>query len=137
MQHDNTNHYLIMFIIMSLSGLLSQMNVFVDKSDDIRYSINDIYMIFLMNGWMFLFMGFYYKEKNIIIIGCFFIIINIWCIRNQFLITENQYKLGMIPHHSMAIFMSKKLLEKKNNMPEFLKNIINTQQDEIVFMKRL
>jgi hypothetical protein len=45
---------------------------------------------------------------------------NIWCIRNQFLITERQYKLGMIPHHSMAVHMSKKLLEKENNISSFV-----------------
>jgi len=61
---------------------------------------------------------------------------NIWCIRNQFLITETQYKLGMIPHHSMAVHMSKKILEKENNISLFVKNIIKTQEDEILFLKK-
>lgn len=121
---------------MILAGLLSTMNVWVDKYDDIRFSMNDIYMTLLMTGWMFLFMGIFYKELIVFIIGITLVIINIWCIRSQFLITENQYKLGMIPHHSMAIHMSKKLLEKKNNIKPFLKNIINTQENEILFMKK-
>jgi len=50
--------------------------------------------------------------KQMFFIGLLLVIVNIWCIRTQFLITETQYKLGMIPHHSMAIHMSKKLLEK-------------------------
>ena len=37
-----------MFFIMLLSGLLSTMNILVDKVDDIRFSINDIYMTLLM-----------------------------------------------------------------------------------------
>ena len=42
----------------------------------------------------------------------------------------------MIPHHSMAVHMSKKLLEKENNRQHpFLTNIINTQESEIVIMK--
>ena len=135
MDHNTNNHYFVMFIIMIISGLLSTMNIYVDKYDDMRLSINDIYMTLLMTGWMFLFMSIYYQEKNIFIIGAVLIIINIWCIRNQFLITETQYKLGMIPHHSMAIHMSKKLLEKDNNISDFLSNIINTQQNEIIFMK--
>jgi hypothetical protein len=102
---------------MVLSGLLSTMNVYADKLDDIRFSINDIYMTLLMTGWMFLFMGLIYKEISVTLIGLSLIIINIWCIRNQFLITESQYKLGMIPHHSMAVHMSKKLLEKKKCLP--------------------
>jgi len=41
----------------------------------------------------------------------------------------------MIPHHSMAVHMSKKLLEKENNISPFVKNIIETQEDEIFFLK--
>ena len=102
-----------MFFIMILSGLLSTMNIWVDKLDDVRFSINDAYMILLMIGWMFLFMGLIYREINVTFIGFAMVIVNIWCIRTQFLISETQYKLGMIPHHSMAVHMSKKLLEKK------------------------
>jgi len=129
------NHYIIMVFIMILSGLLSTMNVSVDKYQDIRFSINDAYMILLMTGWMLLFMGIFYKEKTPVIIGLILIITNIWCIRTQFLINVKQYKLGMIPHHSMAIHMSKKLLEKDNNMQNFLKNLIHTQEKEILFIK--
>jgi hypothetical protein len=130
------NHYVVMFVIMIISGLLSTMNVWVDKYSDIRFSINDIYMSLLMTGWMFLFMGIFYKELNIFVIGVLLVLCNIWCIRNQFLVTERQYKLGMIPHHSMAILMSKKLLNKENSIDVFLKNIINTQEKEIDFMKK-
>lgn len=123
-----------MFFIMIISGLLSTMNVWVDKLDDIRFSINDAYMILLMSGWMFLFTGLIYRETNVFFIGLLLVIVNIWCIRNQFLITETQYKLGMIPHHSMAIHMSKKLLEKNNNISPFLENIIKTQEKEIIIL---
>ena len=132
------NHYTIMFVIMILSGLLSTMNVWVDKLDDIRFSINDVYMSLLMTGWMFLFMGIIYREVSIIFIGFLLVIVNIWCIRTQFLVTETQYKLGMIPHHSMAVHMSKKLLEKekeKTTSP-FIQNIIKTQENEIEILKK-
>ena len=125
-----------MFFIMVLSGLLTTMNVWVDKMEDIRFSINDFYMIFLMTGWMFLFMGLIYKEINIFFIGLFFVLFNIWGIRTQFLVTDNQYKLGMIPHHSMAIHMSKKLLEKNNNNLPLVKEIIKTQENEINIFKK-
>ena len=127
----------LMFFIMILSGLLSTMNIWVDKLDDIRFSLNDGYMILLMSGWMFLFMGLFNKEKKIFMIGLLLVIANIWFIRNQFLVSENHFKLGMIPHHSMAVHMSKKLLNKNNNIgiQNFLKNIIKTQEKEIDFMK--
>ena len=136
MKYVEHNHYTIMFLIMIISGLLSTMNVWVDKIDDIRFSINDVYMTLLMTGWMFLFMGLIYKNMNALILGGLLVIVNIWCIRNQFMITESQYKLGMIPHHSMAVHMSKKLLQKDNNMSDFVNNIIKTQENEIVFLKK-
>jgi len=129
------NHYIIMSIIMFFSGLLSTMNIWVDNIKDIRYSLNDVYMSLLMTGWMLLFMGLINWKKNVVIIGLLLVIGSIWCIRTQFLIDETQYKLGMIPHHSMAIHMSKKLLDKNNNMRDFLNNLIVTQQNEIIFLK--
>ena len=135
MKHLYGNHYIIMFFIMVLSGLLSTMNVWADKLDDIRFSINDIYMTLLMTGWMFLFMGLIYREISVTFVGLSLILIDIWCIRTQFLINETQYKLGMIPHHSMAIYMSKKILQKENNISPFLQNIIKTQENEIEILK--
>ena len=54
-----------MFFIMILSGLLSTMNIWVDKLDDVRISVNDAYMTLLMTGWMFLFMGLVYQEISV------------------------------------------------------------------------
>lgn len=136
MKHLGINHYIIMFYIMIISSLLSSMNIWVDKWNDIRFSLNDFYMALLMSGWMFLFMGLIYKEISIFFTGLLLVIVNIWCIRNQFLISETQYKLGMIPHHSMAVHMSKKLLEKKNNIPSFIHNIIKNQENEISYLKK-
>jgi hypothetical protein len=121
---------------MILSGCLSTMNMWVDKYQDIRFSFNDVYMIMLMTGWMFFFMGIVYNEMNVFLFGLMLVVFNIYFIRTQFLINETQYKLGMIPHHSMAIHMSKKLLEKQNNIENFLKNLIITQENEINFLKK-
>ena len=132
------NHYIVMFFIMILSGLLSTMNVWVDKWDDIRFSINDIYMTLLMTGWMFLFMGLYYTEIHIVLIGFFLVVANIWFIRTQFMLTPKQYILGMIPHHSMAILMSKKIIKDQSPLlNKFVSNIITTQEKEIEYMKQL
>ena len=118
------------------------MNIWVDKLDDIRFSINDAYMTLLMTGWMFLFMGLFYQELSIFFIGLSLIICNVWFIRTQFLVTSTQYKLGMIPHHSMAVHMSKKLIEKekqkenKTTIRPFLQNLIKTQENEILILKK-
>jgi hypothetical protein len=123
---------------MIVSGLLSTMNVWADKWDDVRFSINDVYMTLLMTGWMFLFMGLYYKELAILIIGTVLVIVNLWCIRTQFMVTNAQYIAGMIPHHSMAVLMSKQLLQHQPPLlQKFVSNIINTQEQEIAYMKQV
>ncbi len=132
------NHFLMMFLIMIPSGLLSSMYLWVDKLDDVRLSLNDLYMTLLMTGWMLLFMAIIHQNLNVFIIGLLMIIINIWCIRTQFMISESQYKLGMIPHHSMAIHMSKKLLKKDSNIKikPLLNQIIDTQTKEIILFTK-
>lgn len=131
------NHYIVMFIIMILSGVLSTMNIWVDKIDDIRISLNDIYMILLMTSWMFFFMGIYYYDLYILFVGSVGILVFLYCIRNQVGINTNQYLVGMIPHHSMAILMSKRLLEKGTSEKKLVQNIIEAQQKEIEYMKSI
>ncbi len=136
--YNKMNHFLMMFLIMIPSGLLSSMYLWVDKLDDVRLSLNDLYMTLLMTGWMLLFMAIIHQNLNVFIIGLLMIIINIWCIRTQFMISESQYKLGMIPHHSMAIHMSKKLLKKDSNIKikPLLNQIIDTQTKEIILFTK-
>ena len=133
----HSNHYFVMFVIMILAGALSTMNVWADSIDDIRFSMNDAYMILLMTGWMLLFMGIYYTQFGPGLIGLALVIASLWAIRTQFMITTNQYVTGMIPHHSMAIHMSKRLREKGTPLREFADSIITTQEKEIAFMKQL
>ena len=136
-----SNHYVVMFFIMIIAGIFSGMNVWAYKFDDISFSVNDFYMIFLMASWMILFMAIYYRDLYPFLIGLFMVIVIIICIRTQFLVDKNQYLLGMIPHHSMAVHITKKHLEKYNNYPRdedfriFLNNIIKTQKEEILYMK--
>jgi len=131
-----------MVCIMILSGLLSTMNIWVDKWDDFGFSINDVYMTLLMTGWSLLFMGVYYSDTVILFLGLFLVVINIWFIRTQFMVTPEQYILGMIPHHSMAIHMSRKLIQSGNlpqesSLNKFVSNIIISQEKEIEYMKQI
>ena len=112
------------------------MNVWVEKIEDIRYSLNDVYMILLMTGWMFLFMGLYYKETLTTLLGGFLAAGSFLAIRTQYGVSEADYIRGMIPHHSMAIHMSNELLKKKHTLTDFLQKIVTTQREEIKFMKQ-
>lgn len=137
--HASYRHYAMMFVIMILAGVLSTMNVWADKFDDMRLSLNDAYMILLMTGWMFFFMGLFDGALMITVLGLILALGCLWCIRTQFGISESQYLTGMIPHHSMAVLMSKRLLDKSDKsditIQPFLDNLIKTQDSEITYMK--
>lgn len=124
---------------MILSGFLSTMNVWADKLDDVRFSINDVYMTLLMTGWMLLFMGVWYNDMSVAILGLFLVALNVWCIRTQFMVSPAQYLQGMIPHHSMAVHMSKRVRDAypDASIQKYVTNIINTQESEIKYMKRI
>ena len=70
-------------------------------------------------------------------IGLSLILISLYAIRTQLFIDKRQYLLGMIPHHSMAVHMSRKLIEKEgdNVLYRLPQKIIETQQAEIKFFK--
>ena len=128
-------HYVQMFFIMIISGLLSTMNVWASGWSDIRLSLNDLYMTLLMTGWMFFLMGILDKIVPITIFGMLLIVGSFYAIRKQLFIDQNQYLLGMIPHHSMAIMMSQEMQKKKNNINSLLVDIIKNQRKEINYMK--
>ncbi len=131
------NHYVTMFCIMILSGLMSTMNVWVDKVTDMRLSLNDGYMILLMTGWMLLFMGLLDWNWLVAVFGLVLVSAMLWCIRTQYAVSSTQYLQGMIPHHSMAIHMSRRLLEKYTPIQDFAQSIIKQQELEIEYMQRL
>jgi len=59
--------------------------------------------------------------------------------RKQIAINDKQYLEAMIEHHSMAVFMSDEILKKSDNydVAKLAKNIIQTQNDELLFMTDL
>jgi uncharacterized protein (DUF305 family) len=134
------NHNIQMAIYMIMSGLLSSMYIWSDKVSDVRISLNDVYMISLMTGWMLLFMN---MSNNMImsIISVIIISLSFIAIRKQYAINKHQFFRGMIPHHSMAIHMSRQLLSKKDDLNDTEKKLINsiieTQEKEIEIMKQL
>jgi hypothetical protein len=130
-----------MTIISILSALLSGMWVWADKWSDVRLSINDFYMAFLMTGWMFLLQGAFMKQINYLVIGVIVVIFTLIAIRIQLFVSQQQYLLGMIPHHSMAVFLSKMQISKAGNNNKILNglpySIIKGQDNEIKLMKHL
>lgn len=132
------NHYAAMFLIMLLAGFLSTMNLWANQLDDVRWSLNDLYMTLAMTGWMFFFMGLHDRKASVTLFGLILLVLSILAIRTQAFVGVQQYFLGMIPHHSMAIHMSQKLLDKGDlteDQTHFLERLIHTQEEEIRLMK--
>lgn len=133
------NHMFQMILIMILSGLLSSMSFWADKLSDMRLSINDIYMIVLMTSWMVFFMYIIHGNYTMAAISSIVIIATYYAIRKQLFVSKRQFYTGMIPHHSMALLMGKRVLEKSTDLTPgdkwFIENIVKTQEAEIKQMK--
>ena len=127
--------YAVMFLIMLVTGALSTMNLAVDSWTDIRWSLNDLYMILTMSGWMLVFMAALNQDWWIMGASLVLVAASIWAIRVQLLISTDQFVLGMIPHHSMAVHMSRQLVNSPGPLKEFANQIIKNQENEIAFMK--
>ena len=131
----NEHNVMFMVICMFFAGYASTMNNWIDKWDDFRFSLNDFYMVGLMTGWMLFFMGLFTLQVGKTVFGLIVVIIFFALIRTQAFVNEIQYLKGMIPHHSMAILMSKRLEKKPNSIQHLLDQIIETQKKEIIIMK--
>ena len=132
----NEHNVMFMVICMFFAGYASTMNDWIDNWDDFRFSLNDFYMVGLMTGWMFFFIGLFTLQIGKCVSGLIAVIVFFILIRTQAFITEIQYLKGMIPHHSMAIMMSKRLEKKPNSIQHLLDQIIQTQKKEIIIMKQ-
>lgn len=128
-----------MILIMILSGVLSSMWVWSDKISDVRLSLNDAYMIALMTSLMIFFMSVLDKNVTYMIISSTCVGLVFFLIRSQKFVSKRQYFQGMIPHHSMAVHMSRRLLINDTTLSEdektFVENIIRAQESEIRLMK--
>lgn len=129
---------IIMIAISVIAGLVITMNILVTNPKHIRIHINDFYMAFLMAGVMLLLgsIVFYNSIDNVntlIIISILIIVFTFIAIRYQFLVDDDQYLSGMIPHHSMAVLMSEKIIDKTKNprVKKLATNIIKNQNEEI------
>jgi hypothetical protein len=140
-----------MIIESVLAGLLGGMNILADKWTDVRFHINDGYMIALMVGWMVFFEILFGKLSkshthldfpsflNNIIIISLFVAIMIYLLRQQIFVSDRQYITGMIPHHSMAVLMSKRILDKTRDpaIIKFANDIITNQEQELEILNDL
>lgn len=134
------NTLIVMIVISIISGLLSTMNLWVDSFGDMRSHLNDSYMIILMTAWMVVFDSLYNaRAYYFALFSLIVVVFTVYMIRKQLFIDDKQFLSGMIPHHSMAIHMAKRIKEKSKNLNiiQLANNIIHSQTKEIELMKEL
>jgi hypothetical protein len=126
---------IVLLIACICSGIVTSNNLFVDRWEDVRFSLNDVYRIGLLIGSMFAITGILTIHLGRILIGLFLCIFCFALLRSQVLIDENQYLRSMIPHQSAAIMMSKHLEQKPNSISHLVDQTIQSHQKSIIFMK--
>jgi len=142
-------NHLIQFVIMFLLG------VFFNPMNMLAYSFDHFYLSqTLINGGLLMASNMVWGHEivhylqhgmfntTVFITGIFMsIFITVVLLREQLFVDEYQWLRRMIPHHSTALTTTKKLIQnndlKQNpNLFRLAKDIVYTQEREILFMKR-
>ena len=138
--------HIIQFVVMIIVGVcFNPMNMLAYRFDDLYLSLTLFYGGVLMASNMmwsheiihYLSMGHF--NQNIFILGLVLSGVSIYLLRSQLFVTDKQWLKRMISHHSTALTTSHKILNKTKDMEvkELASDIIEIQDDEIEFMKKL
>jgi len=156
MQHNhknekhNTNLSLAMykrFAVMAVAMFIAMyfiMYAMIDGLQNLILNINNLYMTLLMVSAMLiielLIMKGMYENKKInwaiITVSLAIGIFSWFGIREQLFVGDKEFVKGMIPHHAAAVLMSEKAKLTDPELIRLQKNILETQAQEIEFMKR-
>ncbi len=129
-------HFLIMYMLMFSM---------VNSWSSVLPSLNQAYMAAIMTAPMLaleiLLMGSMYKNtmgKKLIFWGSLILFVVFFLfIRNQTLISDKQFLVSMIPHHSGAILMCERSDLTDPQIQQLCTQIIESQQKEIAVMESL
>lgn len=147
MEKMKNNSYRTFALTMTISFILMYGIMFlnVDQADHIYLSMTRFYMTLMMVAAMALLMlaamRMMYKNKRlnmiIIIAGIAAFALSLIGVRTQTFVGDEQYMRGMIPHHSIAIMVSKKAHLKDPEVIQLSQSIIKAQENEIAQMKKI
>ena len=126
---------IVLLIACICSGIVTSTNLFVERWEDVRFSLNDVYRIGLLIGSMFAITGLLTIHLGRVLMGLFLSVMCFALLRSQVFITEDQYLRSIIPHQSAAIMMSKHLEEKPNSVSHLVDQTIQSHQKSIIYMK--
>tara|TARA_B100000886_G_C20399958_1_gene482105 strand:- start:458 stop:907 length:450 start_codon:yes stop_codon:yes gene_type:complete len=138
--------HIIQFVVMIIVGVcFNPMNMLAYRVDDLYLSLTLFYGGLLMASNMmwsheivhYLSMGHF--NQNIFLLGLVLSGVSIYLLRSQLFVTDEQWLKRMISHHSTALTTSDNILNKTKDIEvkELANDIIEIQDDEIEFMKKL
>jgi len=144
---ENRNAYPRFFLMLAVSFVVMYCVMYLNvySLDHVYFSLTRFYMTILMVTPMALIMlGFMRKmytnrQRNTLIIGgsVVLFIAALTMVRAQTFVDDTLWMKAMIPHHSIAILVSKRANIQDPEVRDLADNIIKTQQEEIVAMKRM
>ena len=135
-----------MFIVNVIIGIaLNPMNLLAYRFNDLYLSLTLIYGGLIMASNMIwsheIIKYIVYKKFNLhlFLLGLLLMVLFIYIIRNQILVTDDQYLRRMISHHSTALTTTHKIIKKTKNkkIKKLAKDIIDAQEREIKLMKEM
>lgn len=142
-QHSMYKRFAIMAVAMFVA-MYFIMYAMIDDLDKLILNINNLYMTLLMVSAMLLIEiwimnGMYQNKKMnwvIVLLSVAFGTFSWFGIREQVNVGDKEFVKGMIPHHAAAVLMSEKAELTDPELIELQKAILETQAQEIEFMKR-
>ncbi|QNE42066.1 MULTISPECIES: DUF305 domain-containing protein [Hymenobacter] len=145
MEHSKPYSRFFLMLAVSLVAMYAVMYLNVYEWDHVYFSLTRLYMAVLMLVPMtFIMMGFMWsmypdKRRNLFIMAgslVVFVVVTIM-VRSQIFVDDQLWMKGMIPHHSIAILVSKQATIKDPEVRTLADSIISAQQREISQMKRI
>lgn len=135
---SHTSMLIIMVITSIVISYFFTMTIVLRKN--FTHNKNKLYQALLMGAWMSLIMNLTMNGSMFVtVISIGFIIVFTYLIRQQETIDQNQFMLGMIEHHQMAIDMATLVKPKVTDLrlETLVNNIIQTQNQEIEEIRQI
>ena len=145
MEHKKTYSRFFLMLGTSLVAMYVVMYLNVYEWDHVYFSLTRLYMALIMLVPMTLIMmGFMWKmypnkQRNALIMGgslVLFVLATIM-VRSQTFVGDTLWMKAMIPHHSIAIMVSKRAGIKDPEVRKLADEIIEAQEREIKQMKQM
>lgn len=145
MEHKKPYSRFFLMLGTSLVAMYAVMYLNVYEWDHVYFSLTRVYMALLMLVPMTLIMmGFMWsmypdKQRNALIMGgslVMFVVVTL-LVRSQTFVGDTLWMKAMIPHHSIAIMVSKRADLKDPEVRQLADSIITAQEREIGQMKRM